>query len=89
MARCEGCGAPREVSHRQARRIRTGHSGSLCPSCRPGRSIEATETDYRFWLNLYGVKVPVGRSALEVVRASGLPPELESLAVNFVRDSSE
>lgn len=88
MARCEGCGAPREVSSRQARRIRTGHSGSLCPTCRPARSLAATETDYRYWLGLYGVKVPRGQSALEVVRASGMPPELEDLAVGFVRDSN-
>lgn len=87
MARCEGCGAPRsfDVTSRQAARIRAGHSGSLCRSCRAG-PVEAGESDYRFWLTMFGVKVPRGANALDVVRASGLPEDLADLATEFVRD---
>jgi hypothetical protein len=86
VARCERCGAPRTVSTRQTRRIEAGHSGSLCPVCRGGE-IVARDQDYRFWLNLYGVKVPSGTNAFEAVTASGLPPDLADLATEFVLDS--
>jgi len=83
--RCESCGCEIEVQARQATRIRTGHSGSLCRSCRAG-PIQPTERDYRFWLNKFGMKVPTKVPALEAITASGLPPELGALAKDFVRD---
>jgi hypothetical protein len=60
----------------------------LCGTCRGNPTIQASEADYRYWLDKFGVRVPAGRSALEVVRASGMPSELEHLAVDFVRDSA-
>lgn len=86
MARCGGCGAALEVGTRQRRRIAAGVSSSLCRTCRGRPVIEPREQDYRFWLNLYGVKVPNGGKALDVVRASGMPEELADLATEFVRD---
>lgn len=67
-------------------RIRTGHSGSLCRVCRGG-PIVADDAAYRFWLNLYGVKVPNGSTAWATVVASGLPPDLSDLAKAFEADS--
>jgi hypothetical protein len=85
MARCGGCGATLEVGVRQLRRIKNTTGAALCRTCRGGRSIEARDSDYRFWLSKYGVEVPRGVPALEAVAASGsLPPELAALAQGFV-----
>lgn len=80
---CGSCGAGLDVSARQGRRIRGGLAAALCRTCRGGRSYTARESDYRYWLARFGMSVPTGANALDVVRASGLPPDLARLATEF------
>ncbi len=84
--RCKGCGAALAVGVRQSRRIRAGHSGSLCRTCRGAGTPVVTDDDYRFWLTQYGVAIPSGMSAIEAVSASGLPTALRELAQDFAED---
>lgn len=84
--RCDNCGGTLAVSDRQARRIRTGRSTARCGSCRGLNGAVATETAYRYWLTRFGVSVPRGGRALDVVMASGLPPDLADLARDFHSD---
>lgn len=87
MARCDSCGERREVGDRQARRIRMA-GGGKCSACRGARVIEPRDSDYRYWLSMFGVEVPKGMSARESVVASGMPDELQALAKGFDRGFS-
>lgn len=78
--RCD-CGSVRTVDQRQARRWREGHIPGTCASCRGGSVTRvARDRDIGFWLKAYGVKIPRGAKARDVLTASGIPPELAELA---------
>lgn len=62
--------------------------GGKCSACRGGRVIEPRESDYRYWLTMFGVTVPQGAKALDVVRAAGIPSGLRTLAEDFDREFS-
>jgi hypothetical protein len=83
--RCSNCGSLAAVGPRQTRRINANGSVSRCVVCR-GRNYVASESDYRYWLTRFGVEIPKGVPALEVVRASGMPAELREIALGW-RDS--
>ena len=83
--RCESCGLPLQVNARQGRRVRAGHSGSVCSLCRGRPRVVAGDSDYRYWLNRFGMNVPVGIDPLAVA-ASGMPPALVELAKGWAGD---
>lgn len=79
--RCPECSRVRTVDPRHARRWREGHDTGLCARCRGGSATRvARDRDIGFWLKQYGVSIPRGTKAREVVTASGLPDELAEFA---------
>lgn len=79
--RCPGCGDVRTVDVRQARQWREGHIIGTCVTCRGGSKTRvARDRDIGFWLRAYGVDIPRGVKARDVVTASGIPPALAELA---------
>jgi hypothetical protein len=48
---CPGCGRPREISDRHARRT---EEPTLCVACRhPGKHLPPGDSDRRFWLERF------------------------------------
>lgn len=84
--RCS-CGHVRTVSHRQARQWREGVIPGTCATCR-GRSPTriARDRDVGYWLRLYGVDIPRGQTARQVIAASGIPPDLAEFAKDCFTD---
>lgn len=79
--RCPDCNHVRTVSERQARRWQKGEYTGRCSNCRRGhRGRSPRDSDYAYWLRLYGVEIPKGQKALDHVVASGVPPELARFA---------
>ena len=79
--RCPDCGNVRTVDRRHARRWREGHDHGTCISCRGGSNVRvARDRDIAYWLRLYGVPVPRGVKARDVITASGVPPDLARFA---------
>lgn len=79
--RCPDCHKVRTVDARHARRWREGHEPGLCASCRGGSATrKARDRDYAFWLKQFGVPVPRGTRAMDVIAASGVPPALGEFA---------
>lgn len=76
--RCPRCGGVRVVDVHTARSKRTSR---LCAACR-GQSPTrvARDRDLAFWLRMYGVSVPRGVKARDVLAASGVPPDLADFA---------
>ena len=83
MPKCDECGAGLQVGVRQQRRIRAGHCRSLCARCRGIPQDGPTDADYRFWAERFNVILPTDVPARAALAASGLPPDLERLAVEF------
>ena len=79
--RCPDCNKVRTVDPRHARRWREGHEPGTCATCRGGSvTRKARDQDYAFWLRSYGVPVPRGQKATQVIAASGIPPDLAEFA---------
>ena len=81
--RCPQCHHVRQVDPRQARRWRENHIQGLCVTCRGGQATRvARDRDIGYWLKMYGVPIPRGTKARDVITASGIPPELAEYARN-------
>lgn len=53
----------------------------MCVVCRGGSATRvARDRDIGFWLRSYGVKIPRGQKARDVLTASGIPDDLAEFA---------
>ena len=81
--RCPQCHHVRNVGDREARKWREHHVAGLCVTCRGGQATRvARDRDIGYWLKMYGVPIPRGTKARDVITASGIPPELAEYARN-------
>ena len=79
--RCPECSGVRTVNARHASRWRNGEFPGVCNQCRRGRTGRvATDAAIGYWLRMYGVDIPKGRKARDVLTASGIPPALAQFA---------
>ena len=74
--RCQSCGDVLEVTDRHARRVK---DAPVCRHCRNTRTLEARESDFKFWADRFNVEIPRGGTAREALISGPLPDELAQI----------